>query len=250
MEYKYAPYSANKLTIFKDCPRKFYFNYILKPNIPRRPQIFFEKGNYIHKILEYFPKAFTKNFNFHLSKPKDVIEYRQIVKTVLEKDNGKLKKILDLDSVREISFHLSPKFRPQKTKTGALFTGKIDWFGLSKDDVPALIDWKSGKFYPEKSEMQLKLYALWAFSLNTDDIKKFSFLKSIVKSVVCIFWYVEALRLSTYKYTKEEYDDMKLYFLKKINKIEDETEFPKKPSNLCEYCDYINICNSHKLKEI
>lgn len=46
--------SASALKVYKDCPRKYYFQYILKPPIEKKEAPHLDIGNFVHHVLEAF----------------------------------------------------------------------------------------------------------------------------------------------------------------------------------------------------
>lgn len=235
-ELKYYPYSAHKFKTFGSCKYKFKLKVVDK--IPEKSDTkFFEKGSFIHDALASYPHP--SNFEFDLSSPGDIKGYEKDLSYVL-----KDKKIIDLitreTAWREKPFRISFDWkaidqlgRPinYRFKDDTLFWGEIDYIG--KDDKGVfIIDWKSGKHYPNQSDDQLKVYVLWLFLM----------LPSTVETIRGSYYYVEHGIQDEYVYHRKDLDSLMEYFADKINKIEQETKFAKTLSNQCDWCGYFNIC--------
>lgn len=211
-------YSASKFNCFDDCKKKYEYKYVKKIKVPFIEQIFFEKGRYIHKLLEWYPQKIK--FNFRLSSPQDIKYYNSVI-------NGLPQKIIDLlksQSKKEIKFNLDDRF-----------TGFIDFIGKT-DDNPIIIDWKTGRVYDNKSDDQLKIYALWLFSKNER-----------INRIECLYYYVEHGKEQRYTYERDDLQNIEDYFTDKINSIESEKEFEKTVSRNCQYCDYFDICKPYNV---
>ena len=113
--------------------------------------------------------------------------------------------------------------------------GYIDFIGKT-DDNPIIIDWKTGKVYPDKSDDQLKIYALWLFSKNER-----------INKIECLYYYVEHGKEQRYTYERKDLQNIEDYFTNKINSIESEKEFNKTISRNCQYCDYFDICKPYNV---
>ena len=55
--------SVSSLKTYKDCPRKYYYNYILKPEIVKRDWAHLILGNFIHEVLEFFHNIMKKDLS-------------------------------------------------------------------------------------------------------------------------------------------------------------------------------------------
>ncbi len=233
---KYTPYSHSRLNCFSQCPEKFKYKYVRKEKVPVIPQKHFEKGRYIHSLMESYPEPLAKQPNFSLSSDQDIKEYNKIVVRFL-KDNENVKKLLkNPASNKEQAFYLNDDYDVQSKKKGSLLTGFVDYC-VQNGKSGLIIDWKTGKVSKIKKETddQTKLYALWFFQ-NFD-----------VEEIECWYYYIDHNEVTKIKYSKDEVQSMVSHFKDKINTIEETTEFELRPSYLCNYCDYQKLCNKeHK----
>lgn len=235
-ELKYYPYSAHKFKTYESCKYKFKLKVVDK--IPEKSDTkFFEKGSFIHDALASYPNP--SDFEFILSSPKEIKGYEKILAHVLE-DQKIHDLITNKTAGRERSFRISFDWKPinqkgrkinYRNKDDTLFWGEIDYIG--KDDKGVfIIDWKSGKHYPNQSDDQLKIYVLWLFLITPDS----------VETIRGSYYYVEHNIQDEYTYHRKDLKILIKYFTDKINKIEQETEFAKSPSKSCDWCGYFEIC--------
>ena len=96
-----------------------------------------------------------------------------------------------------------------------------------------LVDWKSSKqSYTKIAGPQLKLYALWAFLYTT------------VETVTVEFGFVQDNLYEQLVYTRE--DDFEMLHgevINRIEQVESDSEFKRKVTKQCKWCDYANACN-------
>ena len=57
---KYAPYSASRLAVYEQCPRKFKYKYVDKIPVPFEPSLALTRGKVIHSLLEFHGKMTLK----------------------------------------------------------------------------------------------------------------------------------------------------------------------------------------------
>ena len=239
-ELKHYPFSAYKLGMFDECKKKFWYNYIEKIKVPTE-QKFFEKGNFIHSALATYPEK--TSFSFKLSSDKEIDGYVNLLEKIF-KDKKILNLIENKQVGKERSFRIAFDYSiinvgnhkiNYKIKNDTLFWGEIDYIGKSPDGI-RIIDWKSGKHYPNKSDDQLKIYALWIFLLS-----------SKVENIVASYYYVEHSIEDIHTYKRKNLSEIVNYFNDKINTIEQEKEFVKSPSKLCNYCSFFDLCKPFNL---
>ena len=227
-EFKYAPYSASKLKTFDECPFKFNQHYILKIRPAYEPKPFFEKGSFIHWILEHYPNLPEKMFKFRLANKKMRADWMALAQEVVKQP--RVKEILSEKVKAEMKFSLDKNFKPTKFKRKtSLLMGYID--NISKGELFRIIDWKTGQTRVSEDDIQLKLYALWFLIGATD-----------VDVVECTYAFVEQENWITKTYTQADIPELKQLFINKIDLIENCVEFPKKPSRNCKWCDHFKDC--------
>jgi CRISPR/Cas system-associated exonuclease Cas4 (RecB family) len=220
---KYAPFSYSKMSTHEQCPRKFKYQYIIKP--PKKPQNIepLLKGGAVHSILEHYPKK---------SPHKLADKYSHIVEEFLKSDDAKY--ILNHSCMNELDIHMTKELIPEKGKNKkSLFVGSVDRVMVSPDYV-WLLDWKTGKYKQPMWQdfKQLTYYAIWFF-LKYKHINK----------IKLTYYYIEHKQKNEIVVDRE---NIKIYlseFLNKIEQIEKDETFEKNQSPLCNYCDYQEYCD-------
>lgn len=220
---KYSPYSFSKLSTHKQCNRKFKYNYIDKaPKSPMDMSALL-KGGAVHSILEHYPNSST-----HKLAPK----YQYIADKFIQTNLGE--KYLTQESIREFDFGLTKYLEP--TEYGdkeAMFRGSVD-FICTIDNVLHLIDFKTGKYKEPKwqSYNQLMFYAIYFFQRYPNiDIIKISYV------------YIEHEDHENDMILERKYLDTYVSeLIDLINNVENDNEFIKNPTKLCNWCEYEEFC--------
>lgn len=210
-------YSYSKLSTYNQCPLKYKYSYIdkIKTNTP----LCFIKGRKIHK-------------EFELLNESNITNASNIVKNFLNSNIGnKLKNILLKNKTkREFKFGLDTDFKNCKYNLKCYYGGIIDLIYI--DDLLTLVDYKTGNYKELKYQdfYQLMSYSLFFFNnKNIDQIK----LKYI---------YVEHNLENSLIIKRDSIEFIKNWIKNTINKIENDTQFLKNKTKLCNYCQYKNIC--------
>lgn len=137
----YPPFSYSALTDFEGCPKRFLETKILK-NYPFEVTESLTYGREVHTAFEHRVKE-GKKLPPHLEHCESLI-------TGLEQAGYKL--------YAEIEIAITRDFKPTTYwDKGAWFRGSIDVLGVRGSEL-IMLDWKTGKRYPEFG--QLKLYSL------------------------------------------------------------------------------------------
>lgn len=235
---RFKPYSVSKIECFLDCPKKFEWRYIIKPDVKQTVK-HFEKGKLWHSLIEHSIKRTTKNFVkpkfYELSQEEYLHELSNIVKFV----KGKfflpyLQDVMRFKQLLEQRFSITDNgevsFNNDQTP---LFKGFIDLVQFDDFDVE-IIDWKTGgksieniQRYP-KSTFQLDVYAYVAHKMFNP------------KSIIGKYVYVE----HEYEHVLKNFNHMETWreILWNINTIENCKDFERKESMLCDWCEFRGIC--------
>lgn len=240
--WKFSPYSHSKIETWIHCPKKFEWNYIIKP--PSEPVVnpVLEKGTLFHGILE-----------FHVIDKLDEFELSDTFKALTKKDAENIIgqaldfvetsetynwiKSLNGVKVPEQEIFLGPDLKPVNSLEESLVRGFIDLIIFDEKSKSCYIfDWKTGgkskedlKKWP-KSKDQLELYAVWAH--QTYD----------VEHIETAFIYVEHDHMTKYVFEKSDMSGLKNKIKDKINNIETDKSFKKNLSQLCAWCDFKEPC--------
>jgi CRISPR/Cas system-associated exonuclease Cas4 (RecB family) len=218
-------YSFSKISCYKQCPKKYYWNYINKaPKDPGSlaPLI---KGRAVHAIIEDYPEKTTH-------KGADV--FQPLADKFINSELGQ--KYLQLSGTNELSFGLTRDLKPcEYYDKEALFIGKIDYICVILSTLH-LIDWKTGKKPQPRwvKHDQLLYYAIYFFQryANIDKIKI---------SLVYVEHDAESEIVLERKYLYSYIHNL----LSGITDIEADTLFLKKPSALCPWCEFRTHCSKN-----
>ncbi len=227
---KIESWSFSRYNVYKSCPKKAYYKFILKLKEPQSPQM--ERGETIHKLAEDFVKGHLKKLPNELS---------------LFTEEFKPLKAQKVKYVEE-----SWTFRKDWTETawndwkGAWLRVKLDVaYHNTQHNVLVPIDYKTGRYSDYKAEEyeeQLQLYGLAS-------LKKFP----TVDAVSPRLWYLDEgiihpnpeVEEILYERKDEAYLDN--LWMSKTKAMLSDTVFKEKPGNACTYC-YFKKANSGPCK--
>jgi len=240
--FNHAPFSHSKMETWVSCPKKFEFNYIIRPPRESTPSPILEKGTLFHAVLEFDMVDKLDDFdipdNFEALTRDDC---GKIITQALEfSENSEIYhwiKSLKGEKVPEQEMFLGPNLEPVKCLEDSLIRGFIDLIIWDSEAGACYIfDWKTGgkskealKKWP-KSKDQLELYAIWAHEVYGADY------------IETAFVYVEHNHMAKYTFESKDIPILKKKFLNKINSIEKDTTFNKTLSQLCAWCDFKELC--------
>lgn len=244
--------SASSMDTYKKCPKKYYYRYINKPDIPEVEWPHLEFGTVSHRALELFHDHIIKNVvepeewpklmkvcvNIALKESKERNKYYLIANNLDE-----VRKILQGYLIRLKKFGLPPVFATELEFSfeinKLIVRGFIDRVDKYENGVYHVVDYKTSKSGDYLTDFQLALYAL-ALKEKYDDVKEISGSYVLLK---------QNSDLKTFEFPEDAQQ-------KTINKITEigqnidtETLWKKNPSPLCNWCDYNAICQNNWLGE-
>jgi CRISPR/Cas system-associated exonuclease Cas4 (RecB family) len=237
---RFKPYSASKLGLYQQCPKKFHYMYVVYKGRFINNKAF-EKGKLVHSVIENVLKGTLERFrvprNYEFLEVPDINEALRAT----------------------LVFCKTPRFQDLKYPTGGRFFTER-YFSLDKDLVPCdrsrsilngvvdyaqvqeafrrgiVVDWKTGGKslsslvrFP-KDEEQLEIYAIWAlqeFGLEAVDAK---------------FAFVEHDHFQEVVYEEGELRRLKSKILGMIATVEEDDRFERITGPLCSYCDFEKEC--------
>ena len=241
MNLKYAPYSWSKISVWKQCPKKFWFKYIIKQPVSMEPQFHFDFGKLVHLIFEH-----ERNIK-DIKETRDwseIIEHKLLDKKDIKAafavyDNFINKKSVITTSPRlfaELPLGITENMRfVQYDDPNAILHGYLDdaRYIEGKEDVVLISDWKTGKV-PEKIKWgQLLYYGIALFD------------KTPVDTIILNYVYLQAPDgplIKSKKITRDNLPRYKKALLTNVQMIEDDETFKKEESALCDWCEYQNVC--------
>ncbi len=240
--FQYAPFSHSKMETWASCPKKFEYNYIIRPPRVSVPNPILEKGTLFHAVLEF--DIIDNLEGFDIPDNFKALNHEQagaIIEQALEfTENSDIYswiKSLPGEIVPEQEMFLGPKLEPVDCLEDSLIRGFIDLIIWDEKTSSCYIfDWKTGGKSKEalvkwpKSKDQLELYAIWAYETYGAEY------------IESAFVYVEHDHMAKYVFEAKDIPTLKKKFLNKVNGVEKDTKFPKTLTQLCAWCDFHEIC--------
>lgn len=225
--------SSTKINTYFQCPLKYKLSYI--DNLGKFiNNIYFERGKYIHLLLEKYPNKPLKIPKYEFLSDNDIEELNKIFDNFIQNEEVKLL----LEKYRfnaEEKFYFDENLEITDSKE-YLFSGVIDYIGGINDKNYIIIDWKTGKSKVEDS-IQLISYCIYVFKkYNCDCIKT-------------IYYYVETNERDSKLFYKKDLQNLENELLYKIQTVLNDNEYNPKMNKYCEYCEFINsqYCNIMKV---
>lgn len=214
--------SKSKLKCYIQCPKRYYFQYILK--LKTKPSKALKRGMFIHEQCERFithdlwKKFETEKFDF-LERVKNSPGIDQALKNFVFMEHRRWEK--------------SPKnYLPLHTEMrifGKRFNGIIDRIDLDEKSEPVLVEIKTGKSYDDHIS-ELYFYRNLV-SEETD-------LGLVNKGKILL---LDQNHVEHILFNNQKHKDLMWAVEKFIADIEDEI-YVKKPSYLCKWCDFRERC--------
>lgn len=239
--------SVSKTKTFIDCKKKFKFTYIQK--LPRKTWEFHLFGQFCHKVLEDFHRAYiigkSKNpyhIEMEIAFKAALIEFKGRMTKQMKKDcwdiiNGYLKLLLKnkmpnvIDVEKNFNLNIGENI---------ILNGMIDRIQIDDDNIIHVADYKTtkNKKYLKNDWFQLLTYA-YVLLLEDPTITKvrasYILLRHDFEYVTTEFSVPEILKI------KDKYEEY-------ASQIRTETEYPPNPTALCNFCDHLDICSEGKAK--
>ena len=247
---KFAPYSASRLAVYEQCPRKFRYKYVDKIEVPFEPSLPLTRGKIIHHFLEFHEKLTLKESIAKMKLDKQITESPFYTKEVVKdciviyqnftKTDFAKELFAQLELGTELHLGLNYKLEPCSYKGDeVLFRGMIDRVSVEKqEDLVYIIDWKSGKDKSQgaykQTPDQLMHYGSWYFS------------KFPVDTIKLLYVFVEHNTKLEYTLHRTKVDDYKKALLRPIIRAERDDEFIINPTPLCDFCDFRFLCSDEE----
>ena len=253
-----ATYSHSKISTFEKCPYQYKLRYIdkIKPDIPQGIEAFM--GSLVHKVLEQlhkearigikiFKRDLFRTYN-ELWEKEYTPEILVVRKNLRPEDYRKMgmrfisdyyDKFHPFDQLEIIGLETEDKMT---LKDGSEWHIRIDKLCCDKEGNYYVCDYKTNARMKEKEEadedQQLAMYSIWVK-------EKFQNAKA-----VRLVWHMLAFNQEVMsERTDEQLDKLHediVKRIKKIEKAEQEKNFPAKVSRLCDWCLYQNMCPEYK----
>ena len=254
-------YSHSRLSCFEQCPQKFKLQYIdkVETEVEESVEAFlgsrthetleklyrdlqYQKINTLDDLIGFLHDEWDKNWNDSIvivRKGYNKDNYLKMAEKFVTDYYNRYKpfdqgKTISLEDRVIINLDESGDYKLQ---------GFIDRLVEMKDGYYEIHDYKTNSRLPLpeyiQNDRQLALYSIGVKERYPD-----------VKDVRLIWHFVAFDKEIDSTRTDEELEELKQETIQLIDKIEDATEFPTKPSGLCDWCEFKPICRqwSHLYK--
>ncbi|HRT03188.1 MAG TPA: PD-(D/E)XK nuclease family protein [Candidatus Diapherotrites archaeon] len=261
-------FSYSRIETFKQCPLKFKYNYLEKPEIPPSTTIESFLGTIVHSTLQklyedlkysklnslddllsfYYKQWDSEYFKTQITIVKEGLSPENYKQTGKEFIKNYYEKYKPFNQGKTLGTELKFNLQISDPETSCVYniTGYIDRLTLVSDNFIEIHDYKTNNVPKTQEQIekdaQLPLYAI--------AVKK---LYPFVEKIDLVWHFLSGnLELRTSK-TNLELEDLKKEFIQHIKDIEkaiEFNEFPAQTSALCDWCEYKVVCpmKAHELK--
>jgi CRISPR/Cas system-associated exonuclease Cas4 (RecB family) len=240
--------SVSSIGSYDKCPKKYWYQYIEKPEIEKQKWDHLELGSYVHLVLEKFHK-------YIMEQPLPSSEYPSLMKKcakeslsefddkILAKEASMIKSILQsyLDGVKKNGMpNVISVERPFLFDVGDyIIRGFIDRIDRLSDGHYHVVDYKTSKSPSYLTPFQLYVYGL-VVKKDFPDAEKITGSYNLLK---------HDCKYKTWEITddkiKETHDDIIRFGDSISNNILSDIPWEKKPSKLCDFCDFKDLCQNN-----
>jgi len=246
-------YSPSRLASFEDCPRKFHYRYVEKVPVDTEGVEAFV-GKRVHEVLERLYHFTGRGMVPSLAKVLDRFramwaeawrpERIRIVREGMEpqhyRANGErcltnyYRRHYPFDHGETLGLEERVSFQLDETG-GYRVQGIVDRIARAPDDAIEIHDYKTGQRVPRQEQLdqdrQLALYQIGV-------AERFGH----AGPIRLVWHYLLSDQLRTSTRTPEALASLRGETIDLIDRIRAETEFEPRPSALCRWCEYSEIC--------
>lgn len=231
--------SASAVKSYKQCPRKYYFNYIERA--PKKQWAHFDLGNLCHNTLELFHETYIKEGTKKKTLAKIMeVSFKEARKKFPKMNDDALTEAKDMltDYLKAIKKSKMPDVKGVETSFSfnitddVLIRGFLDRVDLMKDGRLHILDYKTTKNAQYLDEFQLLVYGLW-LRREYPDIKEFKGSYVLLR---------HGSKLKSYDFNMEDVDRTEKQLIAYAETIRNEDTWMPVPHRLCDWCDFKGIC--------
>jgi len=233
--------SYSKIGTFLECPKKYYFQYILK--LPTKPKYYYSFGETIHKVLEdmYNP---SKSLNKlpRLSELLLLVDEYWIGTGFWNEEHeeeakSEAKELLR-DFYKKNIFDFKPAFSVEEkiyfNICGINIAGKIDRIDKLPGNEFEIIDYKTGDGISTSNINFIDRLQLIIYSLGFK--AKYSF-----RAKLTSWYFLKKNEKLTIELNEEDFLKGE-ETIKEVSKRIIDSSFERKENEFCQYCDFIEAC--------
>lgn len=230
--------SASSTKTFESCPKKYYFTYIEK--LPKKHWPHLILGTFCHAVLEQYHKNWMADKNVEVvelmgecfTNARQQKEFTSMTGEQLEDAKNMLQDYLFAIEKNGMPNTLAVEMPFTINIDRFLLRGFIDRVDIDKDGIFHIVDYKTTKNEKYLDDFQLLVYGV-ALKNKYPDIEKFRGSYSLLK---------KSSKLMTNEYSVSDIYKCEKKILDFGNRIEQEQKWEKRPSQLCNWCDFYDTC--------
>lgn len=247
-------FSYSKMGMYKECPQKYKFRYVLK--LPEKPKYYFAFGSALHKAMEYlysslkppFPPlenvlAFFKN-DWESTSYSD-----KGYSSKLKESEGYLEgvRIIKAYYAKHVTDTLSPiatEFRTTVDIDGLSVIGIVDRIDYLGDGKVSILDYKTGKKISREPDQLMMYQKLMTGNKELEDIVKARHPEAEkIEFGNMAFYHLPSLDSQVFEpASKEEMDEFWARVLGVAADIKAGKFAPDPGETKCRFCDYKDMC--------
>ena len=233
--------SASSIGTYQKCPKQYHYRYIEKPDVIKKKWVFSEFGSCAHKALELFHLDLMSNVRSpdifgDIMTECFIAALQEYDQKLLEPEMNSLYEVIQnyLFKIKKegITQVIAVEKEFSLTINGHIVRGYIDRIDKVNDNTYHVVDYKTSKSPSYLTNFQLLVYALAVKELYPD--------AENISGSYCLLKHKSDMMSWDFS------DDDLKETVEKIKSIERDIELEikwvKKPSKLCDFCDYKDIC--------
>lgn len=247
-------FSYSKMGMYKECPQKYKFRYVLK--LPEKPKYYFAFGSALHKAMEYLYSSLKPPF----PPLENVLAFfKNDWESTSYSDKGYASKLKEsegyLEGVRIIKAYyakhaadtLSPiatEFRTTVDIDGLSVIGIVDRIDYLGGGKVSILDYKTGKKISREPDQLMMYQKLMSGNKELEDIVKARHPEAEkIEFGNMAFYHLPSLDSQVFEpASKEEMDDFWARVLGVAADIKAGKFAPDPSETKCRFCDYKDMC--------
>ncbi len=252
-------FSYSKMTLYKECPQKYKFRYILK--IPEKPKYYFAFGSALHKVMEYLYSSLKPPFPplekvlaFFKADWESSTYEEKGYPSKLKEQEGYLEgvKIIEAYYKKHLKDELSPlatEFRTTVDIDGLSVIGIVDRIDYLGEGKVSIVDYKTGKKINREPDQLMMYQKLMTGNKDLENIVKNRYPQTDnIEVSIMLFYHLPSLDSQTFEPASEE--EIKEFWSRVLTVAADikAGNFAPDPGETkCRFCDYKDMCPVWKL---
>lgn len=247
-------FSYSKMGMYKECPQKYKFRYVLK--LPEKPKYYFAFGSALHKAMEYLYSSLKPPF----PPLENVLAFfKNDWESTSYSDKGYASKLKEsegyFEGVRIIKAYyakhvadtLSPiatEFRTTVDIDGLSVIGIVDRIDYLGDGKVSILDYKTGKKISREPDQLMMYQKLMTGNKELEDIVKARHPEAEkIEFGNMAFYHLPTLDSQVFEpASKEEMDEFWARVLGVAADIKAGKFAPDPGETKCRFCDYKDMC--------